>query len=79
MKRIVANIFDVDLPANYFDCIFVSNFLEHLLFQHEVADFLVKMQKSLRSNGFIAIIGPNFKYCAAEYFDCADHFSTNLT
>jgi hypothetical protein len=23
--------------------------------------------------GRIAVIGPNFKYCAREYFDCADH------
>jgi hypothetical protein len=21
----------------------------------------------------LAIMGPNFKYCAREYFDCADH------
>ena len=23
--------------------------------------------------GRIAIMGPNFRYCAADYFDCADH------
>ena len=25
------------------------------------------------SGGRIAIMGPNFRYCAGEYFDCADH------
>jgi hypothetical protein len=23
--------------------------------------------------GRIAVMGPNFRYCAREYFDCADH------
>jgi hypothetical protein len=31
------------------------------------------MRGSLTSGGRIAILGPNFKYCGREYFDCADH------
>src|SRR5579863_10346665 len=27
----------------------------------------------MRTGAKIAIMGPNFKYCAREYFDCADH------
>ena len=27
----------------------------------------------LAPGGVIAVMGPNFKYCAADYFDCADH------
>jgi hypothetical protein len=26
-----------------------------------------------RPGGTIAVLGPNFRYCAKEYFDCADH------
>jgi hypothetical protein len=27
----------------------------------------------MRPGGVIAVLGPNFRYCAREYFDCADH------
>jgi SAM-dependent methyltransferase len=73
VQVIEGDVLKVDLPAAYFDGIFVSNFLEHLSTQTQVADFLVKMYRSLRPGGRIAVLGPNFKYCAADYFDCADH------
>jgi SAM-dependent methyltransferase len=69
----VSDIFEADLPAEYFDGVWISNFLEHLLSQEAVATFLEKMHASLRPGGRIAIMGPNFRYCANEYFDCADH------
>jgi hypothetical protein len=25
------------------------------------------------AGGRVAVLGPNFRYCAREYFDCADH------
>jgi hypothetical protein len=31
------------------------------------------MRDRLAPGGRIAIMGPNFRYCAKEYFDCADH------
>ncbi len=70
---LVSDIFEAKLPENYFDAIFVSNFLEHLTSQEKVAEFLAKMFRCLKKGGQIAILGPNFKYCMAEYFDCADH------
>jgi hypothetical protein len=27
----------------------------------------------MEPGGRIAVIGPNFRYCVREYFDCADH------
>lgn len=62
-----------DIPADHFDAIWVSNFLEHLLSQEQVAQFLELMCSKLKPGGRIAIMGPNFKYCYREYFDCADH------
>ena len=53
--------------------VFVSNFLEHLPSQEAVAAFLERMHALLRPGGRIAIMGPNFRYCAKEYFDMADH------
>jgi ubiquinone/menaquinone biosynthesis C-methylase UbiE len=73
VKIKIGNILEVDLPVNYFDGIFVSNFLEHLYSQEEVAVFLERMYKILNKGGRIAIMGPNFKYASKEYFDFADH------
>jgi SAM-dependent methyltransferase len=72
-RLIVSNIMDADLPAQHFDGVFVSNFLEHLLSQESVAAFLEKMYDCTRPGGRIAIMGPNFRCCAKEYFDFADH------
>lgn len=72
-KLIVSEIMEADLPSGYFDGVFVSNFLEHLLSQEEVAALLEKMHASMRAGGRIAIMGPNFRYCSREYFDFADH------
>ena len=73
VKVIVADAVTAELPPDYFDGIFVSNFLEHLLSQDQVHLFLTRMRRALRPGGRIAVLGPNFKYCAGEYFDCADH------
>ena len=73
IKVIIGDNLKVEIPENYFDGVFVSNFLEHLHSQEEVAHFLGRMQKCLRSKGKIVIMGPNFKYTYREYFDFADH------
>jgi 2-polyprenyl-3-methyl-5-hydroxy-6-metoxy-1,4-benzoquinol methylase len=69
---------DIELPEDYFDLIFLSNVLEHLPTQLAVNEFLIQARKKLRHGGAVIIMGPNFKYCANEYFDCADH-TTVLT
>ena len=73
IKIVVGNIFNVPLPDNYFDAVFISNFLEHLNNQEEVSQLLEKMYKHLKPGGRIAIMGPNFKYAYRSYFDFADH------
>jgi len=73
VKTIVGDVLKVDIPKNYFDAVFISNFLEHLSSQQEVAHFLSRMYENIRPGGKIAIIGPNFKYAYKEYFDFADH------
>jgi SAM-dependent methyltransferase len=73
VKMIIADIMDASLPADHFDGVFISNFLEHLPDQNAVAALLTKLYAAMRPGGRIAIMGPNFKYCAREYFDCADH------
>lgn len=70
---VTSDIMTADLPQDHFDAVFVSNFLEHLPDQTTIATFLRKMRDVTRSGGRIAILGPNFRYCGARYFDCADH------
>jgi ubiquinone/menaquinone biosynthesis C-methylase UbiE len=63
----------LDLPSEYFDAVFISNFLEHLNSHEEIHLLLKNMYNVLREGGRIAVMGPNFKYCHKEYFDFADH------
>jgi methyltransferase family protein len=71
---ITASIMEAELPAEHFDGVFVSNFLEHLRDQEAIASFLEKMHAAMADGGRIAIMGPNYRYCADEYWDCADHY-----
>lgn len=73
VHRVVSDIFDAELPAGHFDAVWVSNFLEHLPGHETIATFLARMHATLRPGGRIAIIGPNFRHCAKQYFDMADH------
>jgi len=73
VKALIADIFTVDLPAQYFDGVFVSNFLEHLDSPEMVSRFLRKIRESMAPGGRVFIMGPNFRYAARRYFDYADH------
>jgi hypothetical protein len=73
INLVIGDVLTADLKKNYYDLVFISNFLEHLHSQEEVADFLTKMHDILAENGKIVVMGPNFKYTYKEYFDFADH------
>lgn len=74
VTMLTSKISDADLPAGHFDGIFVSNFLEHLPSQAAISDFLEQMRVAMRPGGRIAIMGPNYRFCSREYWDCADHY-----
>lgn len=73
VKALVGTVETVDLPSDYFDAVFISNFLEHLDSTDQVGVILERMYGALKQGGRMAIIGPNYKYCSKEYFDFADH------
>jgi SAM-dependent methyltransferase len=73
-KVIVSPIMEAELPEGHFDGVYVSNFLEHLHDQEAIAAFLEKMHGAMEQGGRIAIMGPNYRYCSDEYWDCADHY-----
>ncbi len=70
---IVADAMEAELPEAHFDAGFVSNFLEHLPDPDAIADFLSRMHAWIKPGGRIAVMGPNYRYCPDEYWDCADH------
>lgn len=62
------------LPVGHFDLVFLSNVLEHLQDQYKVNELLLHAKPLLSVQGRLVIMGPNFRYCMKDYFDCADHF-----
>lgn len=73
VRVVIGDADTVELPRGHFDGVFISNMLEHLATPDAVAVLLSRMKATLSPSGVIAVMGPNFKYCAREYFDCADH------
>jgi cyclopropane fatty-acyl-phospholipid synthase-like methyltransferase len=73
VRRVTSKIMDAELPSGHFDGVFVSNFLEHLPSQEGISEFLERMHEVMAPGGRIAIMGPNYRYCSNEYWDCADH------
>ncbi len=73
VRIVIGDLFALELPDAYFDAVFASNLLEHFRSPEDVARFLDRMRATLIPGGVLALMGPNYKYCAAEYFDCADH------
>jgi hypothetical protein len=70
---LVGDILDVQLPDDHFEGVFLSNFLEHLTSQEMVASVLERLRATMKAGGRIAVMGPNYRYCHREYWDCADH------
>jgi len=60
------------IEDSYFDVLFASNILEHLL-REETIQTLSEIRRVLKKNGKLIIIQPNFKYCFRDYFDDYTH------
>jgi SAM-dependent methyltransferase len=74
VRRLVGDVMEVELPDDHFDAVFVSNFLEHLHDQEAISAFLERMRSKLRPGRRIAVMGPNYRHAAREYWDFADHY-----
>jgi hypothetical protein len=73
IHSVIGDVRTTDLPKGHFDGVFVSNFLEHLYDADEIGAFLKRLRRTMSTGAKIAVLGPNFRYCAREYFDYADH------
>ncbi|MBC7796857.1 MAG: class I SAM-dependent methyltransferase [Pyrinomonadaceae bacterium] len=73
ITKIIGDNLKVEIPENHFELVFISNFLEHLYSQDQVAEFLGRMFRAVKTGGYIAVMGPNYRFAYKEYFDFADH------
>ena len=56
------------------DCVFTSNFFEHLPDKSALRDTLMQVRRCLKPGGQIICMGPNIKYLPGLYWDFWDHY-----
>jgi SAM-dependent methyltransferase len=61
------------VPNDYFDVVFMSNYLEHLDSAESVIEQLRVASQLLRVDGRVVILQPNIKLVGAAYWDFIDH------
>ena len=61
------------LPNDYFDVVFMSNYLEHLDSAESVIAQLRVARRLLRPGGRVVILQPNIKLVGSAYWDFIDH------
>jgi SAM-dependent methyltransferase len=66
------------LPAEHFDVVFMSNYLEHLASADAVVGQLKVVRDVLRPGGRLIVLQPNIRLVGGSYWDFLDH-KTPLT
>ena len=61
------------VPTDYFDVVFMSNYLEHLDSAESVVEQLRVARRVLRVGGRVIVLQPNIKLVGAAYWDFIDH------
>ena len=61
------------VPRDYFDVVFVSNYLEHLPSPDAVIAQLVEIRAVMKRDGRLIVLQPNIRYVGAAYWDFIDH------
>jgi SAM-dependent methyltransferase len=62
------------LPSNSLDCVFTSNFFEHLYGKDDLRRTLTQIYRCLRPGGRLICMGPNIRYLGGAYWDFWDHY-----
>jgi len=62
------------LSANCLDCVFTSNFFEHLRSKDDLCSTIEQIHRCLRPGGQLICIGPNIRCLPGSYWDFWDHF-----
>ncbi len=75
VESVVAPVTDLSaLENDSIDYAFASNVFEHIS-QTDFAVVLAALRQKLRTGGCLTMLQPNYRYCAAEYFDDYTHIS----
>jgi SAM-dependent methyltransferase len=61
------------IDANSLDCVFTSNFFEHLPNKQCLSSTLKEAYKALKPDGRLIAMGPNIKFLTGKYWDFYDH------
>ncbi len=61
------------VPTDYFDVVFMSNYLEHLDSAESVVEQLRVARRVLRPGGRVIVLQPNIKLVGTAYWDFIDH------
>jgi SAM-dependent methyltransferase len=61
------------VPRDYFDAVFVSNYLEHLANPEAVIAQLREIRAVTKGGGRLIVLQPNIRYVGAAYWDFIDH------
>jgi SAM-dependent methyltransferase len=61
------------VPNDYFDVVFMSNYLEHLRSRDDVIRQLEVARKVLRPGGRVVVLQPNIRLTGPAYWDFIDH------
>lgn len=64
---------DEQLPLDYFDVVFMSNYLEHLPSTYAVIEQLQVASRLLRAGGRVIVLQPNIRLIGGRYWDFIDH------
>ena len=62
------------LPAQSVDCVFTSNFFEHLPDKRALEQCVRQVLLTLRPGGILIAMGPNIRKVGGGYWDFFDHF-----
>ena len=61
------------IPNDFFDKIFMSNFLEHLSSKEDLLKVINEVYRILKKDGKVMILSPNILYIKQHYWDFLDH------
>ncbi|MGH8075970.1 MAG: methyltransferase domain-containing protein, partial [Lysobacter sp.] len=61
------------IPDASVDCVFMSNFLEHLPNKALVLNTLQECHRILKQGGRVMVLQPNIRFLPGEYWDFFDH------
>jgi SAM-dependent methyltransferase len=61
------------LSSGSVDVVFSSNFLEHLASKEEVSRVVREVQRVLKADGTLILLGPNVRLIPGVYWDFFDH------